>query len=289
MAKRAKTTHMNKYASVNTKTDKRSLVKYANYNSGDSEIYDKLAEVCNSVDGEFQHFAKMASVGANVSRVNSSGVRMVKTAYDAWMSMIEKALSEKGVEMGSVDKNKVKEVLDKYKDELIAKKNDDYTIQLSTAEKIANELKADKEMASDKPVETEEGGVEQDVAKAANVTYRRVKQAQPNVTYRRVKQAQVAEEDFMDVESNLPDGMVVDYDVYNVKKKMIDQGIDAEHVDPEWFEYEVFLMKNGEIVDAWDSLSETYDGQRKLTQEDAQKAAQDVQSDPRDYFDYFRG
>jgi hypothetical protein len=47
-----------------------------------------------------------------------------------------------------------------------------------------------------------------------------------------------------------------------------------------WFEYRVTLIDaNGAELSEWDSLTETYNGVQRLTQEDCQKAIQNIQDE----------
>ena len=71
-------------------------------------------------------------------------------------------------------------------------------------------------------------------------------------------------------------------EVYNVQERMSgENGISGEWDDnPNWYEYEMFLYgPKGEIVDSWDSLSETYNGMQQLTEADAKKAAKRIEDD----------
>ena len=71
-------------------------------------------------------------------------------------------------------------------------------------------------------------------------------------------------------------------EVYNVRERMSEEnGLSGEWDDnPDWYEYEMFLYDpKGEIVDSWDSLSETYNGMQKLTESEAKKSAKRVEDD----------
>lgn len=67
----------------------------------------------------------------------------------------------------------------------------------------------------------------------------------------------------------------VEYEVYKVSNSV-------EHVeDNDWHEYRVQLIKDGDIIDRWDSRHETYNGTEsgKLTKNEAEEAAQTIQND----------
>ena len=80
------------------------------------------------------------------------------------------------------------------------------------------------------------------------------------------------------------DKYTVAYEVYNVKERYEENGIDTTNTPSDWFEYEMDLYKNGKLIESWDSLSDTYDGIHKLTRESATKAAEDIVKDPNGYF-----
>ena len=70
--------------------------------------------------------------------------------------------------------------------------------------------------------------------------------------------------------------------VYNVQEKMTEEnGLHGEWDDyPDWYEYEMLLYgPKGEVVDEWDSLTETYNGMQKLTLAEAKKSAKRVEDD----------
>ena len=53
----------------------------------------------------------------------------------------------------------------------------------------------------------------------------------------------------------------------------------SERDDPEWHEYIVRLLDSrGQIVDEWNSLSETYNGQR-LTKAECERAVVEIKAD----------
>lgn len=67
----------------------------------------------------------------------------------------------------------------------------------------------------------------------------------------------------------------VDYTVYKVSNCI------EQIEDDEWHEYRVELIKDGKVIDQWDSRHETYNGTKsgRLTKEKAEKAAQIIQND----------
>ena len=71
-------------------------------------------------------------------------------------------------------------------------------------------------------------------------------------------------------------------EVYNVRERMTEEaGVHGSWDDyPDWYEYEMFLYgPNGEIVDEWDSLSETYNGVQRLSRETAERAVKEIVDD----------
>ena len=72
----------------------------------------------------------------------------------------------------------------------------------------------------------------------------------------------------------------VDAEVYNVAARMADSGGPGYDDNPDWWEYEVRLLdSDGDVVDEWDSLSETYNGVQQLTQSNAKKAVAEIAAD----------
>lgn len=73
--------------------------------------------------------------------------------------------------------------------------------------------------------------------------------------------------------------------VYNVCKAYEENGIPIDHNKnncDDWFEYEIVLMRDGKVVDVFDSLSETYNGVQKLSYKDAINAAKEILDDVRE-------
>lgn len=70
--------------------------------------------------------------------------------------------------------------------------------------------------------------------------------------------------------------------VYNVRERQLEQFGEALTDDPSWFEYEVFLEnENGEVIDEWDSIIETYNGVKgqRLSEKKAQEAIDEIMED----------
>lgn len=68
----------------------------------------------------------------------------------------------------------------------------------------------------------------------------------------------------------------VEYDVYRVADR---RDVD---VTPAWFEYEVTLIgPDGDVVDRWDSYTETYNGipKQRLDEDTARRSAERIKSD----------
>ena len=70
-------------------------------------------------------------------------------------------------------------------------------------------------------------------------------------------------------------------EVYNVQERMTDAGIHGSWDDyPDWYEYDMFLLdSDGDIVDSWDSLVETYNGVQRLSKETAESAVKEIVDD----------
>lgn len=71
-------------------------------------------------------------------------------------------------------------------------------------------------------------------------------------------------------------------EVYNVRERMAEENdIEGEWDDyPDWYEYEMFLMDtDGDIIDSWDSLSETYNGVQKLDEQTANDSVRRIVKD----------
>lgn len=76
--------------------------------------------------------------------------------------------------------------------------------------------------------------------------------------------------------ATLSNGWVVRGCVYQVRAMQKKHGI-ASTAPPDWYEYKVALLdKNGEVIDMWDSIEETYNGVQKLTKQEAIDAVKDI-------------
>ena len=73
---------------------------------------------------------------------------------------------------------------------------------------------------------------------------------------------------------------VADGEVYNVREGL-EENVEGDysHVDPDWFEYRAWLIKDGKIVAEFDSCLECYNGVQKLTESEAQAALDNILDD----------
>ena len=76
---------------------------------------------------------------------------------------------------------------------------------------------------------------------------------------------------------------IFDGEVYNVKERMYEAGVPMSEADenPDWYEYNATLLnrKTGQLVDEWDSLSETYNGVQRLTKAKAEASVAEIAKD----------
>lgn len=78
-------------------------------------------------------------------------------------------------------------------------------------------------------------------------------------------------------------------EVYNVKERV------GGEVNEDWYEYEVQLIRNGEIISSYDSRFETYNGieGQQLTKSGAKEAVEEIKREVKheqentDYFEVY--